>query len=214
MNVNLAEMLGGNLSRVRNVIRFSNSTRIKDESVAEHSFFAAYYSLMLGRALRAFEGVEVDFGLLLSRALVHDLDEAITGDFIRHFKYSDNTLHDCLDDASAVLMSHAFDTTFYGAVKANQDILSNELLELWKTSKAPCTVEGDLMAFADFLSVLSYVMNEIDCGNRKLVTQLDDMYEYLNSFHERMIFRHYEEPKMWLAQAASILNKYIGRDGK
>lgn len=210
MNINLAEMLGGNLSRVRNVIRFSNSTRIKDESVAEHSFFAAYYSLILGHALNAFEGVEVDFGLLLSRALVHDLDESITGDFIRHFKYSDHILHDRLDDASAVLMSHAFDATFYDAVIAKQGVLSNYLLDLWKTSKAPSTVEGDIMAFADFLSVLSYVMNEIDCGNKKLVTQLDDMYEYLNSFRERMIFRHYEEPKMWLAQAVSLLNKYIG----
>lgn len=214
MNINLAEMLGGNLSRVRNVIRFSNSTRIKDESVAEHSFFAAYYSLLLGQALRTFEDVEVDFGLLLSRALVHDLDESITGDFIRHFKYSDNMLHERLDDASAVLMSHAFDSTFYGAVEAKQDMLSTELLSLWKTAKASSTVEGDLMAFADFLSVLSYVMNEIDCGNKKLVTQLDDMYEYLNSFRERMIFRQYEEPKAWLCQTTSILNKYVGRDGK
>ena len=70
------------------------------------------------------------------------------------------------------------------------------------------------MAFADFLSVLSYVMNEIDCGNRKLITQLDDMYDYAQSFRLRMIFRHYEEPKMWLAQVMSILNKYIGREGK
>ena len=181
MNINLAEMLGGNLSRVRNVIRFSNSPRIKDESVAEHSFFAAYYSLVLGHVLQAYEDVNVDFGLLLSRALVHDLDESITGDFVRHFKYEDPDLHERLDDASSCLMSCAFDSTC-------EDI-SNVLHELWKTAKAPSTVEGDLMAFADFLSVLSYVMNEIDCGNRKLIQQLDDMYTYAGSFRERMIFR-------------------------
>lgn len=206
MKLNLMEMLGGNLSRVRNVIRFSNSTRIKDESVAEHSFFAAYYSLVLGHVLQTCEDVTLDFGVLLSRALVHDLDESITGDFVRHFKYEDPELHERLDHASSCLMSCAFDSTCYD--------ISNVLHELWKTAKTPSTIEGDIMAFADFLSVLSYVMNEIDCGNRKLIMQLDDMYAYAKSFRERMIFRHYEEPKMWLAQVMSILNKYIGREGK
>lgn len=203
--IDMNEMLGGSLSRVRNVIRFSNSTRIKDESVAEHTYFAAYYALILAHELSAKEDVKIDMGLLLTRALVHDLDEAVTGDFIRHFKYQDEELHEKLDKASDEIMKVAFDST--------SDSLSG-LHHEWKSSKAPNTVEGDLMAFADFLSVLSYVMNEIDCGNRKLITQLDDMYEYAKSFHDRMIFRHYKEPKVWMAHVISILNKYIGRDGK
>lgn len=204
MNLNLNELLAGNLSRIRNVVRFSNSTRIKDESVAEHSYFTAYYALVLGHVLSNVEGVNVDFGTMLTGALVHDIDEAVSGDFIRHFKYQDPELHKRLDDASNKLMEGAFNST--------SEALTEPLYTGWRSAKQESTVEGDLVAFADFLSVLSYVMNEIDCGNRKLIEQLDDMYEYARSFYDRMIFRHYGEPKLWLAQVASILNVYIGRD--
>lgn len=204
MNLDLKELLAGNLSRIRNVVRFSNSTRIKDESVAEHSYFTAYYALVLGHVLSNVEGVSVDFGTMLTGALVHDIDEAVSGDFIRHFKYQDPELHRRLDDASSNLMEGAFSST--------SDALSGPLYAGWKSAKQDCTVEGDLVAFADFLSVLSYVMNEIDCGNRKLIEQLDDMYVYAKSFYDRMIFRHYGEPKLWLSQVAVLLNTYIGRD--
>lgn len=204
MNLDLKELLAGNLSRIRNVVRFSNSTRIKDESVAEHSYFTAYYALVLGHVLSNVEGVSVDFGTMLTGALVHDIDEAVSGDFIRHFKYQDPELHKRLDDASSKLMEGAFSST--------SEALTGPLYAGWKSAKQDSTVEGDLVAFADFLSVLSYVMNEIDCGNRKLIEQLDDMYEYAQSFYDRMIFRHYGEPKLWLSQVAVLLNTYIGRD--
>lgn len=203
-NLNLKELLAGNLSRIRNVVRFSNSTRIKDESVAEHSYFTAYYALVLGHVLSNVEGVNVDFGTMLTGAIVHDIDEAVSGDFIRHFKYQDPELHKRLDDASSKLMEGAFSST--------SEALTEPLYTGWRSAKQESTVEGDLVAFADFLSVLSYVMNEIDCGNRKLIEQLDDMYEYARSFYDRMIFRHYGEPKLWLSQVASLLNAYIGRD--
>lgn len=203
----LQELLDGDLARIRNVIRFSNSTRIKDESVAEHTYFTAYYALVLAMTLIVEEGVNIDMGTLLTSAILHDMDESKSGDFVRHFKYMDADIKRHIEDASDKIMRNAFDPIF---VKERLAMRENEpahsLHYLWKYAKQD-TLEGDIVAFADFLSVLSYVMNELDCGNKKLLRQLDDMHEYANSFYKRK-FVKYEEVKAWLYQVMAILNKY------
>lgn len=203
----LQELLDGDLARIRNVIRFSNSTRIKDESVAEHTYFTAYYALVLAMTLIVEEGVNVDMGTLLTSAILHDMDESKSGDFVRHFKYMNADIKRHIEDASDKIMRNAFDPIF---VKERLTMRENEpahsLHYLWKYAKQD-TLEGDIVAFADFLSVLSYVMNELDCGNKKLLRQLDDMHEYANSFYKRK-FVKYEEVKAWLYQVMAILNKY------
>lgn len=205
-------MIDGELTRLRNVIRFSNSTRIKDESVAEHSFFTAYYSLILANHLKTVENIQVDIATVLSRALVHDIDEAKSGDFVRHFKYEDPSLAEHISKVTRSSMRGAFNDVFDNKYLVDSNYKSTlELQEYWENSKAS-GVEGDIVAFADFLSVLSYIMNEIDCGNKKLIRQLDDMYEYANSFYNRGIFSKYEEPRTWLFQVIALLNSYIGKD--
>ena len=206
--LNLKELLDGDMSRIRNVVRFSNSTRIKDESVAEHSFFTVYYSMILAHTLIVEEGVSIDMGKLLSGAVLHDVDEAKSGDFVRHFKYMDKALKKHIEDATFKIMERAFDPLFNGARSADySNQPASTFQQLWANAKDPETLEGDIVAFADFLSVLSYVMNEIDCGNEKLIRQLDDMYEYAESFYKRNFYK-YEEVKAWLVQVISILNKY------
>lgn len=206
--LNLKELLDGDLARIRNVIRFSNSTRIKNESVAEHSFFTAYYSLMLAFTLVVEEHASIDFGEMLACAILHDVDEAKSGDFVRHFKYMNPEIKSHIEEATTEIMRQAFSPIF---TKERAEKYHNEpantLQLLWKNAKNPNTLEGDIVAFADFLSVLSYVMNEIDCGNVKLLRQLDDMYEYARSFNKRNFIK-YEEVKAWLCQVFGILNQY------
>lgn len=206
--LNMKEMLDGDLARIRNVIRFSNSTRIKNESVAEHSFFTAYYSLILALTLIVEEHVNIDLGEMLACAILHDLDEAKSGDFVRHFKYMNPEIKQHIEDATTEIMKQAF-LPMFTKERATQyhDEPANTLQQLWKYAKNPNTLEGDIVAFADFLSVLSYVMNELDSGNVKLLRQLDDMYEYARSFNKRNFIK-YEEVKAWLCQVFSILNQY------
>lgn len=206
--LNLQELLDGDLARIRNVIRFSNSTRIKNESVAEHTFFTAYYSLILAATLASSEHVKIDTGKMLAGSLLHDIDESKSGDFVRHFKYLNKDIKRQIDAATEKIMENAFSPMFDDKHK---DIPAY-LQYIWKNSKDPDTLEGDLVAFADFLSVLSYVMNEIDCGNVKLIRQLDDMYEYARSFYDRSFIK-YAEVKAWLTQVISILNTYRIRTG-
>lgn len=206
--LNLKEMLDGDLSRIRNVIRFSNSTRIKDESVAEHSFFTAYYALILSFALIVSEHIEIDIGEVLAGAVLHDIDESKSGDFVRHFKYMNPDIKGHIEKATEMIMQHAFSPLFNRERISEQSAEPvNTLQLLWKHAKNPYTIEGDIVAFADFLSVLSYVMNEIDCGNKKLLRQLDDMYAYARTFNNRDFIK-YEEVKAWLCQVFTLLNQY------
>lgn len=79
------------LSNIRNldkIIRFNTMTRLKDETVAEHSFHAAFYAMILAD-LEIRAGNKVNVEKVLRGAIVHDMEEALTGDVIHSFKYSD-----------------------------------------------------------------------------------------------------------------------------
>src|SRR5438132_7865233 len=82
------------LSNERNlgkVIRFSADTRIKDETVAEHSYHVALYSMILADLEQQF-GNKVNKERLMKAALIHDLEECLTGDIIYDFKHSNEKL--------------------------------------------------------------------------------------------------------------------------
>lgn len=207
--LNLSSLLSGDMMRIRNVIRFSNSTRIKDETVAEHSYFTAYYALVLACTFSAVYQEHLDYEEILSSAIMHDVDEAKSGDFVRHFKYSDKELKSKIEQVTDELMDNAMMDLYNPERKSEARPPAMFLHTRWRYAKND-TLEGDIVAFADFLSVLSYVVNEIACGNKKIIEQLDDMYEYAKSFYNRHLFQKYEEPKMWLEQSIVILNKYIG----
>lgn len=67
------------------VPRWSIIRTIKTQSVAEHSYYVAIYAEQLAQ----FIGWKGDYAELLRQALVHDLDEILTGDIVgpakKHF---------------------------------------------------------------------------------------------------------------------------------
>lgn len=175
LSVNLKSLLLGSSSRLRNIVRFSNSHRIQDESVAEHSFGTALYCLVIGEELRQ-GGLQIDVELSVKRALVHDVEESHSGDFIRTFKHSDPVLAKAIDEAAERFSKKIFEEM---APPKSADVL----YELWKKAKDR-TLEGMLVELSDFLSVVSYVLREAQMGNRALLDEnADSMGEYANKFN-------------------------------
>lgn len=169
----LKDLLLGSSSRLKNIIRFSNSHRIQDESVAEHSFSTALYCLVIGEELRQ-QGLKIDVELAVKRALVHDIEEAHSGDFIRTFKHSDPELSKAIDRAA-----EKFAKTLFKEMSPN---VCKPLYDLWHHAKDH-TMEGMLVEFADFISVLSYVLREASMGNRCLLEEnASTLGEYSNKF--------------------------------
>lgn len=190
-NLNIEQLLFGDTNRVRHVIRFGTCHRVRDENVAEHSYFTAFYAMMIGRALDISSG---EMAELLQRALIHDIEEAESGDFSRPFKYSSKELKAALDVAAWNSMAKIL----------NPVVGVNEVLDLtrmWRRSKEGNT--GAILDFADFLSVLGYVAGEIRASNRTMRFHCKDMTRY----YERFSGKRFDFLRPWIDQADNILRK-------
>jgi len=155
---------------VRYVERWSSFHVMHKESVAEHSFFTAFYCLILGRWLQM-EGHTINLGLLLGRAIMHDVDEAFSGDFIRSFKHSSPDLAAMLHEAAK-----AFHMQLCKRLTKHEN-LRFSLHDYWVFAKH-VDLEGRILAFADFLSVLSYALMERRVGNTLMNQQETDLLGY------------------------------------
>ena len=166
----MKNLLLGPLSRLKNIIRFSNSHKLQHESVAEHSYSTAVYVLVIGEELRL-GGLEIDVELAVKRALLHDVEESCSGDYIRTFKHSDPEL-----------ASRKFAEKIFRSISPRS---WTPLYKLWEEAKDH-SLTGLLVEFADFLSVVSYVLREGQLGNKTLVTeQAESLGEYSGRFTHR-----------------------------
>lgn len=191
--LNLSGLLLGGSSRLTNIIRFSNSHRIKDESVAEHSFSTALYCLVIGSELRH-NGLVIDVELAVKRALIHDIEESHSGDFIRSFKHSDPALSYQIELASEKFADKLFNELTTAPV-------AKTLWSMWKEAKNR-TLEGMLVEFADFLSVVSYVLREAAMGNRSLI---NENAESMGAYAHKFDAERYEFMRSYVKAAQHLL---------
>jgi len=195
----LRELLEGNPARLRYVYRYSTSRVQQQETVAEHSYYVALYALFVGRwvneqmdlgklAKPTWWGPATDRVLvenLLQRALLHDLEESRSGDFPRPFKHSSPELKEMLERASRISMDQVIRPIF--GIPLNQDDeidngIADEFLMSWLDAK-DATPEGRILEFCDFLSVLSFMMQER--GNHQIKRHVTDMQLYFERFGEK-----------------------------
>ena len=193
-SINLREILLGRPTRLRYITRFSICPRTHDESVAEHSYYTAYIAMMLGLALQA-DGITVNMGLVLTRALMHDVDESYSGDFIRMFKHSSLSLKLAIDNANSGFVQKFCHDTGPGLPT---------LPEAWAFAK-DATVEGAIVSLADFMSVVSYIIQEIKAGNHNMFEHLDDLRHFYDTFPKKA--EKYAVLQNYIAQCGSLLNE-------
>ena len=198
----LRGLLLGSSSRLKNITRFSNSHRIMDESVAEHSFGTALYCLVLGTELRH-KGLKIDVELAVKRALIHDIEESHSGDFIRTFKHSDPDLAKAIERAAA-----KFAHILFGEMASK--FVAIELTQLWEDAKDR-TLEGMLVEFADFLSVVSYMLREVSMGNRSI---LEENAETMGKYAEKFNAERYDFLRHYVKEAHRMLFNEIRLEAK
>lgn len=181
MSLDMREMLTGDVNRLRYITRHSTSLVLHRENVAEHSYYVALYADFICRWLEA-EGLadSIDVLGLLRRCLVHDLDESRTGDFQRPFKHSNETLKREIEKASAIEFNHAMVAVFPG--KENEPTI-RMLFANWANAKDN-SLEGAIVAFADYLSVLSYLLAETSNANTSVMHHYQTLLEYTSTFQD------------------------------
>lgn len=167
--LSLKELLHGAGNQLRYVVRYSISRRHHQESVAEHMFYTAFFTLMIAEHLPP---GSVNVGAAVRRALIHDVEESGTGDIIRPIK---NKVREEVEAVGDLVAGEFFDK-----ITSDKGV-SSRLYVGWKQAKDE-TPEGCVVAFADFLSVLSYLHQEIQSGNRLIMGTVTELVSYSQKF--------------------------------
>lgn len=200
--INLYEVLTGKTSNIRHVRRFSGSPVFHVESVAEHSFYTALYALLMAEDLCS-QGYSdrVDFRQLMASVLVHDLEEGISGDFPRPFKYSSPELSEALQVASRTAFEQVIDSAVDPERKPKGG-MSDYLIDAWVAAKKYRSpfLNGPIIEVADYLSALSYIWQEVQLGNRTVLQHVSNL---------RRRIEYYKDPNRFGEVPAAIFKPYI-----
>lgn len=173
--LDIKRMLTGRIDNLRDVFRYNTYRVQRRESVAEHSYFTSLYTYLVSIwVMENNPELRLDIGRAVVKALIHDLEEAVTADVPRRVKHDNPDLKTALEAAGR-----------YGVrdigVSISGQKMAEYLLNDWRSSKN-ATVSGRIVTFADFLSVLGYLIQEHQAGNR-VEAVFADIHKYSEMFH-------------------------------
>ena len=126
--------------------RYNNRIKIKDENIAEHSFFVAYNILKIGYDYKL---PKEAINEAVAMAIVHDYPEVFTSDIPHDCKQSHPELRDILS-------------------KVEHDFIEKqmpELLDRYDKLNDEYSLSTILVELGDAISVLQYSNREISLGN-------------------------------------------------
>jgi 5'-deoxynucleotidase YfbR-like HD superfamily hydrolase len=138
------------------VVRFNNRPQHFPESVAEHSFYVAYITLILCSLLDK-RRVKIDRQKALAMSLIHDAEEAFSGDILNPFKHFNEKVYRAIRDVNREMVGEIF-------TQLPPD-LKKEIISLWNSENAGQSTEAQIVKVADKLQLLSKCFEEITAGN-------------------------------------------------
>lgn len=138
------------------VVRFNNRPQHFPESVAEHSYYVAYFALLLCKVMTK-HNLEVDTTKVLQMALIHDSEEGFSGDILNPFKHYNDRVFEAIREVNKEMIDEVFADL--------PDNLAKELIQIWKEENAATSLEAQVVKVADKLSLLSKCFEEIKAGN-------------------------------------------------
>lgn len=139
--------------KLKNLVRYNNRTKLKDESVAEHSFFVALMSLMICDTLEIDKETTYE---CLVKAVLHDMPEIEMNDIT----------HDVKERLKLETILQSYENEYYQ--KHFKSFASMMDLEDGSLSSI-------IVALADTESVKQFVQNEKRLGNQSSdIIEIDD----------------------------------------
>ena len=126
------------------------------EDVAQHSYYTTLYAMVLADLERKL-GTTVDVERLLRMAVLHDAEEARTGDVHHPFKHQDIAFAEELDN-------RAFEW-FRNLLGGLPRDMAEEYIALRKAVRDISTVEASILKAADKIEALLWAYEEYLLGN-------------------------------------------------
>jgi len=141
------------------VQRYSQTRLLNPESVMEHTGFNGLVCYVICERLNEL-GEELDTGLAVMKAMIHDVDEIITGDIPMPTKYYST-------DITKSLKKLASDAIVDIAMNLNLP----KMIKHWEEAKIGR--EGAVVALADIIAVVNKVWQEsVEFSNTSIVSHV------------------------------------------
>lgn len=154
MSVNASTII--NLRRLKEVGRCNNFFTLKKEDDAQHSYYVAIISELIAEDYNSNvneDELKFNIGVLLKKALFHDIEESFIGDIPHNIKHSDKQTGELIDKA---------------VNKKIDEVIEDDLIkERNKTAKQG--FEGQLIDLVDMLELAFYSLEEIVKGNNSMI---------------------------------------------
>lgn len=151
--------------RLKNIVRYNHRTRLKAESVAEHSFFTTLITLELCKRLNLNDDIRYK---CIVKSLLHDMPETELNDITYDVKVNLN---------------------LYPLLKTYEDKFFNrefpEYAELMNNDDDESIVNL-VVQYADAMSVLQYSYNEIQLGNVTFESIKEETIDRLKTIEQRL----------------------------
>lgn len=143
--------------KLKNIVRYNHRTRLKDENVAEHSFFTALIALDICKKLSINTH---DIFKVIIKCLLHDTPEEELNDVTYDVKVKLNL---------RPLLKEFEDKYFEDNYPDYADIMTNN----------DNNIVNAIVNYADAMSVLQYAYNEIELGNTTFAPIVTETLERL-----------------------------------
>jgi 5'-deoxynucleotidase YfbR-like HD superfamily hydrolase len=130
--------------------------RLKNESIAEHSFFVASLVIKLR------EEYKFDIGKAVTMATIHDWTESWTDDITIATKRKFPLLAETVELIECQVAREYFSVGVRG---------------VWLEYKEGASVEAKIVKYADTLQVIQYAENEAKLGNQYMASVVEDAHE-------------------------------------
>ncbi len=161
------------LENLENIKRFNQFPIINPRTVASHSFYVCWWSMLI--ALHEKGEKEIDFGKLLMKALLHDTEESMTGDILFPTKneFHDGKIGKMLKEFAPKMMEEKILADLGDEQKA-------VIMGFWKMAKDD-SIEGQIVKASDMVDCLIYSIKEIKTGNTNMKYIFNRAWKFLRT---------------------------------
>jgi len=163
--------------RMASIFRFATVPSIHRETVAEHSYHVAFLTMLVGDYLKA-RGWHVNELKMISMALIHDIEEVVSGDVLgplKRGKFKEEL--EKLNARGMEFLCHSL----------GEDA-GEHYKEIWNEYRKGETIEAATVKFLDLMAILVHSVKEVHSGNRYfrelLIAVAGELVEYLNSLQD------------------------------
>lgn len=173
------EKMGECLTRLDNIKQWLEIDTLNKESVSQHSFKVAAFSVtLLEEVYGDNHSQEVNdlFRKVVTHAIFHDLDEALVlrdlSHEVKYNSYNGDKIRDALGDYA----NYAFFKHFFPEKKHGCEISESNLENtLYNAVFCYNEVVKKFVKLCDWLAMGHYVIRELSVGNTNLVNKIDNL---------------------------------------